>query len=144
MLLVHVHELPEIALIDMGDFAGGTFKYLRRNPIPRLTIAGGFAKLTKLAQGHLDLHSGVSSVDLDGLIGWLASLGAIPSLLELARRAPSAAAIQALATDAGLPLADRVARVARDVALGEVGGGIEVEVLVVDRAGGVIGHVRGW
>ncbi len=34
-----------------------------------LTIAGGFAKLTKLAQGALDLHSSRSEVDRDFLAG---------------------------------------------------------------------------
>lgn len=47
----------------MGDFAGGVLKYLREHPIDKLTIAGGFAKLTKLAQGALDLHSSRSQVD---------------------------------------------------------------------------------
>ena len=50
------YGLPEHALIDMGDFVGGTLKYLRSHPVPRLTLAGGFAKLAKLAAGHLDLH----------------------------------------------------------------------------------------
>ena len=52
-----------MALLDMGDFVGGTLKYLRRHPIPRLSLAGGFAKLAKLAQGHLDLHSARSRLD---------------------------------------------------------------------------------
>ena len=60
--------MPEEALIDMGDFAGGTLKYIRRHPVDRLTIAGGFAKLCKLGAGLLDLHSKRGSVDLD----WLA------------------------------------------------------------------------
>src|ERR1700720_860880 len=51
------HRLPEIALIDMGDFVGGMLKYLRRHPVARVTIAGGVGKMTKLAQGLLDLHS---------------------------------------------------------------------------------------
>ena len=46
-----LYDLPEIALIDMGDFVGGMLKYLRRHPVPRVTIAGGVAKMTKLAQG---------------------------------------------------------------------------------------------
>ena len=57
------HDLPDGALIDMGDFAGGLLKYLRAHPVPRLTIAGGFAKMSKLAQGALDLHSSRSQVD---------------------------------------------------------------------------------
>src|SRR5260221_7877830 len=66
--VAQLHSLPEIALIDMGDFVGGTLKYLRRHPVGRLTLAGGFGKLAKLAGGHLDLHSARSRLD----IGWLA------------------------------------------------------------------------
>src|SRR5258707_4202786 len=58
-----LYDLPEHALIDMGDFVGGTLKYLRRRPVARLTLAGGFAKLAKLAAGNLDLHSSRSRVD---------------------------------------------------------------------------------
>ena len=47
----------------MGDFVGGMLKYLRRHPVPRVTIAGGVAKMTKLAQGLTDLHSKRGEVD---------------------------------------------------------------------------------
>src|SRR6266567_3150005 len=66
-----LYGLPEHALIDMGDFVGGTLKYLRRHPLPRLTLAGGFAKFAKLAAGHLDLHSSRSRVDTAGLVDML-------------------------------------------------------------------------
>src|SRR6202453_2794189 len=59
-----LYGLPDIALIDMGDFVGGMLKYLRRHPVPRVTIAGGVAKMTKLAQGLTDLHSKRGAVDL--------------------------------------------------------------------------------
>ncbi|NEE50083.1 cobalt-precorrin-5B (C(1))-methyltransferase, partial [Streptomyces sp. SID8455] len=49
------YGLPDMALLDMGDFAGAVLKYVRRHPVARLTICGGFAKLSKLAAGHLDL-----------------------------------------------------------------------------------------
>ncbi|MFC3263208.1 cobalt-precorrin-5B (C(1))-methyltransferase, partial [Streptomyces xanthochromogenes] len=61
--VVAEHGLPEDALLDMGDFAGAVLKYVRRHPVDRLTICGGFAKLSKLAAGHLDLHSARSQVD---------------------------------------------------------------------------------
>ena len=32
-----LHDLPEIALIDMGDFVGGMLKYIRAHPVPRVT-----------------------------------------------------------------------------------------------------------
>ncbi len=62
-----LHALPDIALIDMGDFAGGMLKYLRAHPVDNVTISGGFAKLTKLAQGAMDLHSSRSQIDLNFL-----------------------------------------------------------------------------
>ena len=43
--------LPLEAMMDMGDFAGGLLKYVREHPVARVTIGGGFGKITKLAQG---------------------------------------------------------------------------------------------
>jgi len=40
------HALPDVALIDMGDFAGGMLKYLKKHPVPLVTVGGGFAKMT--------------------------------------------------------------------------------------------------
>ena len=62
-----LHGLHEVQLIDMGDFVGGMLKYIRDHPVPRVTIAGGVAKMTKLAQGMLDLHSKRGMADLDAL-----------------------------------------------------------------------------
>ena len=68
--------LPELALLDMGDFAGAVLKYVSRHPVERLTICGGFAKLTKLAARHLDLHSHRTQVDLSHLAGLAIEAGA--------------------------------------------------------------------
>ena len=62
-----LYDLPDHAMLDMGDFVGGMLKYLARNPVPRITIGGGIGKLTKLAQGARDLHSGRSQVDFGAL-----------------------------------------------------------------------------
>src|ERR1700719_1018695 len=77
-----LHNLPETALIDMGDFVGGMLKYLRKQPVPRVTIAGGVAKMAKLAQGLLDLHSKRGAVDLLWLAGAGEAAGASPELRE--------------------------------------------------------------
>jgi cobalt-precorrin-5B (C1)-methyltransferase len=135
------HTLQEDALIDMGDFAGGMLKYVRRHPIARVTIAGGFAKLTKLAQGYLDLHSQRSSLDLGALGAMAGELGASA---ELERRIASAnTALEAwlLADAARIPLAGAVARRARTTALAVLDGAeIALDVLVVDRQGTPIAH----
>ena len=75
-----LHRLPDYALIEMGDFAGGLLKYLRTHPVDRVTIAGGPAKMTKLAEGKLDLHSKRGAVDLEALAARVAKAGAAPSL----------------------------------------------------------------
>ncbi|MBI1208702.1 MAG: cobalt-precorrin-5B (C(1))-methyltransferase [Azospirillum sp.] len=133
-----LYGLPDHALLDMGDFAGGLLKYLRRQPLPRLTIAGGFAKLAKLGQGFLDLHSGRSQVDFAWLAQRLAELGAAPERIAAARAANTAKQVLDLA--AALPLADRVAAAARATALGVLDGcGTSVEILIIDRQGSIVG-----
>jgi cobalt-precorrin-5B (C1)-methyltransferase len=139
-----LYGLPEFGLIEMGDFVGGTLKYLRRHPIARVTLAGGFAKLAKLAAGHLDLHSTRSTVDLPALAGLLAERGAARELVAHAKDAASAHQLLELAQGVGLPLADDVALLARQVALGELAAAGALEVMIFDRDGGLIGHARGW
>ncbi|MDH5558748.1 MAG: cobalt-precorrin-5B (C(1))-methyltransferase [Alphaproteobacteria bacterium] len=131
------YGLPLEALIDMGDFAGGMLKYLRDHPVPRVTVAGGFAKMVKLAQGHMDLHSSRSQVDFGKLAAWLLELGGTEQMAQAAREANTAAQVLEQAGD--LPLADLVARRAREVALAMLAGGIDLDLLVVDRAGRIIG-----
>jgi len=137
-----LYGLPEVALLDMGDFAGGLLKYLRKRPIPRLTLAGGFAKMAKLAAGHLDLHSSRSRVDLPWLGGLMRELGAPPALADRAAGANTAREVLDLATAAGLPLGDAVAARARAVAAPVAGDAVSVDVLVVDRDGRPCGVSR--
>jgi cobalt-precorrin-5B (C1)-methyltransferase len=139
-LVQRLYGLPEIAFIDMGDFAGGTLKYLRRHPIPRLTLAGGFAKLCKLADGAMDLHSGRSEVDRSQLAAALTELGANPAAVEAARQANTASEILGLARREGLPLGDLVAKRARQESLAMLDGATAVEVIVVDRLGEIAGR----
>ncbi|RAJ62360.1 cobalt-precorrin-5B (C1)-methyltransferase [Streptomyces sp. Amel2xB2] len=139
--VVAEHRLPEDALLDMGDFAGAVLKYLRRHPVERLTLCGGFAKLSKLAAGHLDLHSGRSQVD-KGFLARLAHEGGAGEALcaEVAHANTGLAALQ-LCAAAGVPLGDLVAAAARDQALSVLRGApVAVDVICIDRAGTVVGR----
>ncbi|MFI9009345.1 cobalt-precorrin-5B (C(1))-methyltransferase [Actinosynnema sp. NPDC053489] len=132
-----LHGLPEDALLDMGDFAGAVLKYLRRHPVPRLTIAGGIGKLSKLADGHLDLHSGRSQVDL----GFLASLVDDPEVAGAVAVANTALGALQVCQAAGVPLGDLVAARAKATADGVLRGApVAVDVVVIDRAGAVVGR----
>ncbi|MCF8482989.1 MAG: cobalt-precorrin-5B (C(1))-methyltransferase [Rhodospirillum sp.] len=128
-------SLPEDALIDMGDFAGAVLKYLRRHPVPRFTLAGGFGKLTKLAQGHLDLHSSRSTVDMTALASALKDLGAPDHAVREAERGATSAVALAVADREGIDLAGLIARRARAASLACVGGDMEIHVIAFGRDG---------
>ncbi|MBB4196863.1 cobalt-precorrin-5B (C(1))-methyltransferase [Rhodoblastus sphagnicola] len=121
--------LPEEALIDMGDFVGGMLKYLHKNPVPRVAVAGGMAKMTKLAQGLLDLHSKRGQVDLDFLAGF--GGGAASDI----RNANSAKHAFEIADAAGIDLAGPVAEAAWHTAAKSLRTNCALNLIVFDRDG---------
>ncbi len=139
-----LYDFDERALIDMGDFAGGLLKYLRRHPVGKLTLAGGYGKLTKLAQGHTDLHSSRCRVDFDDLADCLRALGADSGTVEQARNAATAMAVFGLAESRGLGLADHIARRAHGTARRTLNNGeTDLEVCLFDRRGRLAGRYDG-
>jgi cobalt-precorrin-5B (C1)-methyltransferase len=135
------HRLPEIALIDMGDFVGGMLKYLRRHPVAHVTIAGGVGKMTKLAQGLLDLHSKRGSVDLAVLVGLAKAAGGSDALAQQIMASNTAAESFSHAAAENVALGDQVAGAAQLAATNVVASsGIDVEVVLFDRDGRLVGH----
>ncbi len=138
------YDLPDIALIDMGGFVGGMLKYLKTHPVPRVTVAGGFAKISKLAGGRLDLHSKRGLADIPLLAGWLRELGADEAIIQAAQEAKTAQEILLQAGQAKIPLADRVAAFAlQEVRRVLNGAGIEADTLIVSRDGRIVGRAPG-
>jgi cobalt-precorrin-5B (C1)-methyltransferase len=136
-----LYRLPEIALIDMGDFVGGMLKYLRAHPVPRVTIAGGVAKMTKLAQGLTDLHSRRGVVDHALLAGLVRAAGGAEELCAQIATANTAAEAFALARSEGIALGDEVARAARRTAERVVEGrDIAIEIALFDRDQALVGR----
>jgi cobalt-precorrin-5B (C1)-methyltransferase len=116
-------------------------KYLRTHPVPRVTIAGGVGKMTKLAQGLLDLHSKRGSVDLVSLAELAERAGGSRDLAAYILTANTAAEVFAHAEAEGVALGDEVARAAQDTAAAVVASkGIEVEVVLFDREGRLVGR----
>lgn len=134
-----LYGLPEIALIDMGDFVGGMLKYLRIRPVPRVTVAGGFAKMCKLGQGLLDLHSARGSVDTAWLAGLAGEAGGDAALQARILAANTALEALQLAKAAGVRLPEQVANAARATARQVLRQpGLQLDVAVFDRAGGLL------
>ena len=133
--------LPETALIDMGDFVGGMLKYVRTHPVAKVTIAGGVGKMTKLAQGLLDLHSRRGSVDLAGLAALARGAGASDALCARIEAANTAAEAFQHAGEASIALGDAVAGAAWETAATVVAGKpVAIEIVVFDRDGRLVGH----
>jgi cobalt-precorrin-5B (C1)-methyltransferase len=126
------YDLPLEAMLDMGDFAGGLLKYLRIHPVPRITIGGGFAKMVKLAQGHMDLHSGRSQVDFS----WLADRVA-PHLQDKVRSANTAMEVLELA---GPTLAQRIAEEALQQVNTVLNDASKADIMIVSRDGKLVAH----
>lgn len=128
-------NLPLEAMMDMGDFAGGLLKYVREHPVGRVTIGGGFGKITKLAQGAMDLHSGRSQVDFE----WLAKF-APKNLHEVVKSANTA---QQVLDVLGENLANQVAGEAKQQVEKILRGApIMADVMIVDRAGKIVAHAE--
>ncbi len=121
-------NLPDHAMLDMGDFAGGLLKYLKKHPIPRLTIGGGIGKMTKLAQGAIDLHSSRSQVDFM----------ALAKVIDAPNVAGANTAVHAYEI-AGQTMADWVAETSklrvRDLLADAQ---IDVDIVVIDRGGTIL------
>jgi len=129
-------QLPEEAFVMMGDHIGYCLEACARKHVPRLTLAGQFAKLIKIACGHPQTHVRNSSLDLGQVLRWGAEIDLDPadiSRLELAHTARDIF----ISFGAGSPLIDRVAdeallqcrKVLPDTAL---------QILLIDYQGTVV------
>jgi cobalt-precorrin-5B (C1)-methyltransferase len=134
------HDLPEIALMDMGDFVGGLLKYVRAHPVQRVTVAGGVAKMAKLGQGMLDVHSKRGSVDLEALARHALSAGGSDKLAAIIRTANTAAQAFKEAQLEGIALGDAVAKAAWNTAASVLDDpAITLDTLLFDHEGLLVG-----
>ncbi|WP_417697130.1 cobalt-precorrin-5B (C(1))-methyltransferase [Psychromonas sp.] len=137
------YQMDEVSLIEMGDFVGAMLKYLRRekiepksgNRIKKLSISAGFGKLTKLANGHLDLNSRQSSIDFEQLATIAKDLGASAELQQQIVTANTTIQVLNMTKQAGLDIATVVCVEALKFAKTIVHESIEVEVWAVNRKG---------
>lgn len=133
------YGLDEMGLVEMGDFFGAALKYLRRQPLPRVALVAGFAKLGKFAAGHPDTHSRSSSIDLDFIAATAAAAGADAALARRIRGCNTSIEALAACQEAGVALGDRIAALALEQARSYQLPDTTLEVVAVDRQGRVVG-----
>ena len=135
-----LHGLPEIALIDMGDFVGGMLKYIRAHPVARVSVAGGVAKMSKLAQGMLDVHSKRGAADLEVLADTALEAGGSDELASRIRAANTVAEAFQMASADNIRLGDHIAGKAWHTAAAVLRhADIALEIVVFDREGALVG-----
>ena len=130
--------LDDMSLLEMGDFAGAVLKYVRRNPVDRLSLVGGFGKLSKLADGHLDLHSRSSSVDFNQLARLAESNS--DTLSASIEQCNTSAQVLELCEGAGIPIGNRVCEKAMTTIKKYTNTDTQVEAIAIDRNGNVVGR----
>jgi len=84
------NELGEEAFVMMGDHFGYSIKSCAKKGAQQVIVAGQFAKMVKIACGHLQTHVSSSELDLEQLAGWLGENPATAHLERLAREANTA------------------------------------------------------
>ena len=134
------YQLDEMALIEMGDFAGAVLKHLKKVSVPKLTICGGFGKITKLADGHMDLNSRSSSIDFDQLALLARELGADNFLQQNIKCANTSIEALDLCEKAKIDLAPALCERALATVKAVIPEEIKAEVWAVDRKGQFVGH----
>ncbi|MDC9720060.1 MAG: cobalt-precorrin-5B (C(1))-methyltransferase [Gammaproteobacteria bacterium] len=134
------YSLDDMQLIEMGDFAGAVLKHLNKSPVKRLSICGGFGKISKLAEGHLDLHSSKSSINLVKLADIAHKLGADSNLTTAIKACNTSLEAVDICQQQGINLATAVCQNALVFAQQTVPNSVQLEVFAVNRQGQLLGH----
>lgn len=138
------YQLTDMALIEMGDFVGALLKHIRKlekaqRQLTKVSLCGGFGKLTKLANQHLDLNSRVSQIDFAHLSQLAAEQGANDALQAQIIQCNTSMAALALCQQEQIDLAQPVCQQALLFARRYIPPHVELEVWAVDRQGQFIG-----
>lgn len=134
------YQLVDMALIEMGDFAGAVLKYLRQVPIQKVSLCGGFGKISKLAQGHLNLNSRHSSIDFQHLAQLAQESGANNELCACILSSNTSVEALQYCQQSQVDLGTAVCRAALVKTRSLVPEAVQLEVWAVDRLGHFIGH----
>lgn len=130
--------LAEETFIMMGDHVGYAFEACHRRGFARIVLAAQFAKLVKIACGHPQTHVHSSALDLQQLACWGRRLGLDDVASKQIECANTAREVFHSHPDAALLIAE-VARQALQQ-LERRAPGAQLEILLVDYAGGLAGH----
>jgi cobalt-precorrin-5B (C1)-methyltransferase len=111
--------------------------------VKRVSICGGFGKISKLADGHMDLHSARSSINLSKLADIAYNLGANNDLVAAINACNTSLEALGLCQQQNIDLASAVCQSALAFAQETVPSTVQLEVFAVDRQGKLLGSALG-
>ncbi len=136
-------ELPALAeecFIQSGDFIGYSLQECAKRRLAKITVWGMVGKISKLAAGHMYTNVSDSKIDIGFLAGVAASCGAPDETITALRDAITANHFRRMLPPEytrgfGDKLCLRAAKNCRE----RSGGGLEIECIMSDPAGIIIG-----
>ncbi len=141
----HFGHLPPIAFVEMGIFTGDALRACARAEMRRAAVCGMVGKFAKLAQGRMQTHVAGNQVDTAFLAEVAAGCGAEPTLRAAIRDANTARHVGELVEEAGLAPAfyGELAALTRARCADHVRGRLQIEALLFDFAGRILGRATG-
>lgn len=146
------YQLDDMALIEMGDFVGAVLKHLKKvesiSPkIKKLSLCGGFGKMTKLAEQHMDLNSRASSINLTSLAELALTLGGDQQMYHAMCHANTSVEALSIFQQGSQPenldaLANAVCQKALLFCRTIVPSSVQLEVIAIDRQGARVGYAQ--
>lgn len=136
-------QLPEVAFIEMGDFAGFTMKHCKIMGIPKVSLVGMMGKFSKLANGSMMLHSAGSKVNFEFLVSIAQSCGASEQLLEKIFQANTANEVGEMMKQEGyMQFFDLLANHCCTEILKHVNGGFTISTAIYSMSGELLGKAE--
>lgn len=135
--------LPDIAFVQIGDFFGQAIRHAATAGVRHVTLASMIGKLAKFAAGHEVVHSKHNSQDF-GFLGALArQAGAAEPLVGRVCSANTAQEVSELMAEAEVKtFHDLLCRAAWEYATSLMHGAYTLEVVIMGKAGEVLGSSR--
>ena len=103
-----------------------------------MTLAAGFVKLSKLAAGHLNLHSSSSVIDFKQLADLAAKLGAQPSTRQQIEKANTSGEVLQICKTHEIQIAKYIGEQAKQFLHSKLPDTIDLDILIVDRSGVIL------
>ncbi|MFV2056085.1 MAG: cobalt-precorrin-5B (C(1))-methyltransferase [Thiohalomonadales bacterium] len=142
-IIQSIYTLDEMARIEMGDYVGAVLKHARKVSFRKMTFIGGFGKISKLAEGQLNLHSQKSSINFPRFAQLAAQYRRDGDLQNRLLGANTSAEVLNICAEFDIPIADDICTLALQQLQSRLDPAIEVECITIDKSGSVIARVFG-